>query len=88
MSVFAVISMSVNPTLGTHVTTTYPADNYQFSDRVWFVVDTDVTTAQVCAKLGVAVGSITDVVVVRFENYFGVASTGLWEWLKLKGIRA
>ena len=86
MSVFAVISIPPNPTLAAHVMATYPTDNYIFSDRVWFVVDANVTTAQVCGKLGITPGGISDVVVVRFENYFGVASTGLWEWLNLKGI--
>ncbi len=85
MTVFAVLSTVPNVELGNQVSKAYPNNSYPLSPSIWFVIDGDVTTAQVCEKLGIGNGQTTNAVVVRISSYFGHATTALWEWLKLKG---
>jgi hypothetical protein len=86
MSVFTVFSLTPNPALAAKISAVYPnGDNYTFNASTWFVSDQNVTTAQVCEKLDIRPAGTGNSVVVRVEGYFGVSSTALWEWLKLKG---
>jgi hypothetical protein len=84
MTVFAVISTMPDSELGNRVATVYGSDSFTLSPDTWFVAEKDVTTAQVCEKLGIGPKGLSGVV-VRFDGYFGYGSNAIWEWLRLKG---
>lgn len=85
MLLFAIISSRENATLATNISQGYASNHLAFSPSVWFVADKGVTTAEVCAKIGVVVGvTFPDVVVVKIESYYGLANTSVWEWFKVK----
>lgn len=89
MSVFSVISLVPNAALAAKIAAIYPNENIPVSPTVWFVSDSNVTAAQVCEKLGVRTAQsevgLTDIIVVRFQGYFGHATSSIWQWLALKG---
>jgi len=86
MAVFVILNVSgPNAALAAKVAEVYPNDNFHLNPSTWFVKDEGVTAAQVCEKLGIVVdGPVGSVVVVKIEDYFGVASKALWDWLLLK----
>jgi hypothetical protein len=82
MLIFAVIGAAQSDALDANVTESYPSNRYPLAPNVWLVADTANTTQEVCEKLNVKPGGIQDVVVLRFESYFGFAHTSVWEWLR------
>jgi hypothetical protein len=90
MPAFAIMSTvlgSHSQALGNAVKNTYPNDMYTLSDAGWLIADKDVTTQEVCKKLGVGEGGIDYAVVVRVDAYWGRASKAVWEWLDVKGAK-
>jgi hypothetical protein len=85
MAVFAVISVNPNPALGANVNSVFPNESFSLGPAIWFVSANDVTPAQICERLGIKPGGITDAIVIRNQGYFGVATNALWQWLQLKG---
>jgi hypothetical protein len=87
MAVFIVLSLAPNPTLDANIAKAYSAQNkLVLSPTACLVSDDEVTTAQVCEKIGVKIGGLSDVIVFKFQSYFGIASTAIWEWIKLRGV--
>jgi hypothetical protein len=87
MSAFAVISTTPsNPALEAKVRELYPSDSStKLSPTVWLVTDQGITPQGVCDKLGVDGTTITHVVVIKVDSYWGRAAKNIWDWLSVKG---
>ena len=83
MTVFAIMSTSVNPELEAAMNERYPdAKSYRVSDTAWLVAYKG-TARELSETLGIRRGGIRGAVVVPVtSSYYGVASSALWEWLK------
>ena len=82
MTVFAVVAKEPKPELESALAISYANDYYQFTDRVWFLVDAG-TAFEVSRKLNVKnEGGITGVLVMPLtEESYGVANAEFWNWL-------
>jgi len=55
------------------------------SDESWFVIAPNaITTIELSNSLGITDGAVGGAVIVRVENYYGRASTDVWEWVVAK----
>jgi len=65
--------------------TKFPFLSKATSNDSWLVIAPNVvTTQELSDALGITDGSVSGAVVVRVENYFGRASTDIWEWIGAK----
>jgi len=48
------------------------------------VADNGLTTQEVCARLGIGAGGITNVMAIKVDSYWGRAPRTIWEWLSVK----
>jgi len=84
MSAFAIISIKPNSALDGAVQTHYPTASHRVADNVWLVADNGLTTQEVCARLGIDAGGITNVMAIKVDSYWGRAPKTIWEWLSVK----
>jgi hypothetical protein len=86
MDAFAVISLLPvsNTPVQEAIVKQYPSANLAVSPYMWLVADKGKTTQDVCTKLNVMPGGTVNVIVLKVDNYFGVASPSIWEWLRVK----
>lgn len=91
MAVFTVTIVDAHPAFAGRVSSAFP-ECHQFSDRVWIVVS-DETPQAIAQKLGVTERDAEGKVASQFghilvsqmtSNYWGFASSGMWEWMKAK----
>jgi hypothetical protein len=51
----------------------------------WLIIAPNaITTKELSDSFGITDGTISPAVVVRVENYFGRASSDIWEWIGAK----
>ncbi len=64
---------------------TFPFLSKAASDESWLIIAPNaITTKELSDAFGITDGSVSSAVVVRVENYFGRASTDIWEWIAAK----
>ena len=88
MANFSVISLpGPNAKLALNITEKYGNNSLAIANNAWFIRD-DVTTKDVCDKIGVGRGTenVGQVVVTKVESYFGFAPAHIWEWLTAKSV--
>lgn len=84
MTVFMVVAKDPNTELESAVSRAYPEKHFRFSDRAWFVSATG-TPRSVSEKIGVQKGGFSGVVVIPIGgSYYGIASTALWDWIRVE----
>jgi len=84
MLVFLVTSRAESAGLEDKLVEAYPSANLKFSANTWLVADSGVTAQEVCEKINVKPNGISGVIVVRVDEYFGFASSSVWDWIRLK----
>lgn len=82
MGLFAILSPTENPKLEASIKEKFP-DNYKITSTQW-VVSSKGTAQQIADKVGISEGDVGNGVVLSFNNYWGRADAGLWEWMKDK----
>ena len=84
MRIYALLSDVDNPDLEKAIKRDYPGNFYDFKDGQWFIAGNG-TAVEIYKKLsreediGCDIGSV---VVISILNYYGYASTDLWDWIK------
>jgi len=65
--------------------TSFPFLSKSTSQDSWLVIAPNrVTTQELSDALGVTDGAVSGAIVVRVENYYGRASSDVWEWIVAK----
>jgi hypothetical protein len=88
MTIFAVFRVSNPAKMETAIRSAYPNDHLKIDTDEWLVSDKG-TAVEVSHKLGIT--SPTDAstvngpaIVFSMANYYGRASTEIWDWIKTK----
>ena len=86
MSLFAVLSPSVNPKLESAIIEKFPDNHFKINSTQW-VVSGKGSAKIISDTIGITSegdATIGSGVVLAFSGYWGRASTDLWEWMKAK----
>lgn len=88
MTIFAILATTASPALASAVTREFPNDSLEYAPGQ-FVVSADKLGSQdVARRLGVADGSLGEVVVFTTVGHWGFHENLLWEWLATRGTRS
>jgi hypothetical protein len=85
MTLFVVLSRTVNPTLASAIEAQFPGElSHKYNDNTW-VISATGTAKEICDLLGIKKGGIVGTVVFPTTNsYYGVNPTIFWDWLKAR----
>ena len=83
MAIFVMFRSGTPAKLDEALTRLYPDDNLEISKGVW-LVSSPGTARQLSDKLGVSDGELGAAIIFSMGNYYGRASTEIWDWIKEK----
>jgi hypothetical protein len=87
MTVFVILAETDDPRLATSIASHFKDNFLKIGPGQWFVAGNG-TSVDVSNLLGITAGptkGTTDgAIVASINSYYGIASTNVWEWLKVK----
>jgi hypothetical protein len=87
MSIFVIFRVSDVEKVKTALISSFPEDHLEV-DTGQFLVSSNLSAEAVSEKLKVTDGTNGNAIVFAMGNYYGRASTNIWEWIKTKAEKA
>jgi hypothetical protein len=81
MSIFAIFKVSNSPAIEAALQEKLPGKHLKLSDGQ-YLVSAIGTAKAVSDDLGISEGKVGSAIVFKMENYFGRATSDIWEWVK------
>ncbi len=84
-TLFAIFAVTDAAALEIRLQTIAPWLAWKAAEGQWLIIAPQATTTkELSDRLGITDGSVSGGIVVRVENYYGRASTSVWEWVATK----
>lgn len=83
MTIFVIIAQGDNQPLTDALAKTFPGNFLSIAPAQWLVASMG-TAKEICDKLGITQGDVSNVIVFSVSGYFGRAPNNVWEWISVK----
>ena len=89
MTIFVVITPSLNAALAAKIEAVYPNDHFKVAENQFLISD-NATAIEVSTKLGIAdpknlyAPTVGTAVVFATSSYYGRSPSAVWDWIKTK----
>lgn len=87
MSIFVIFRVANTASLEAELAKVFPSDHLPLGGGEYLVSATG-SAKEVSDRLGISDGSTGAAIVMKMMNYFGRASTDIWDWIKGKAEQA
>ncbi len=83
MAIFVVFRVHNQPNMAAALLRVFPQDHMKIETGEWLVASPG-TAKDVSDRLGVSEGDTGPAMIFKMSNYYGRASTDIWDWIKAK----
>lgn len=82
MAIFVIFNAANPQSIAAALQREYPNDHLTVAEGQWLVSATGVAK-DISDKLGITDGTVSSAIIFSMANYFGRASTDIWDWIKV-----